>query len=78
MIENFSSGIKNGGGNCFRTSRLWSGSGLRASKGIRKSPRAFVGTFRKFLLITTSRRLEVKDRLNVNFNQFFLKAWRIY
>jgi len=58
------------------TSRLWSG--LRPSKGIRKSPGAFVGTFRKLFLITSSRRLKVKDRLNVNFKQFFFKAWRIY
>jgi hypothetical protein len=33
--------------------------GLRASKGIRKSPGAFVGTFRKILLILPSRRLRV-------------------
>jgi hypothetical protein len=53
------------------TSRLWGG--LRASKGIRKSPGAFAGTFREFFLILPSRRLRVKDRLNVNFNQFFLR-----
>jgi hypothetical protein len=37
-----------------------------------------ISTFRKLLLMTSSRRLEVKDRLNVNFKQFFLKEWRIY
>jgi len=37
-----------------------------------------ISTFRKLLLMTSSRRLEVKDRLNVNFKQFFLKTWRIY
>jgi len=49
---------ENEGTNCFRRSRLWSG--LKASKGIRKSPGAFVGTFQKILLILYSRRLEVR------------------
>ena len=34
--------------------------GLRASKGIRKSPGAFLGTFRDLSFITSSRRLGVK------------------
>ena len=54
------------------TSCLWSG--LRGSMRIKKSPGAFVDTFRDFSFITFSRRVEVKDRINANFRQFSFKV----